>query len=65
MPRTICYCKGCNAPIIWMHTASKRLIPVDYEPRLGDIDQFDEKKMTSHFATCTNAGDFRKRKDKK
>lgn len=64
MPRTKCYCKGCNARIIFMYTAEKKMIPVDYEPRLDNVDQFDPKKMVSHFATCKNAGDFRKKKKK-
>ena len=58
--RTKCYCQGCGAAILWMYTIAKRLIPVDYEPRLEDIDQFDEKKMVSHFATCAKASQFRK-----
>lgn len=62
--RSKCYCKGCGATILWMYTAAKRLIPVDYRHDLEDIDQFNEKKMVSHFATCTKAGDYRKEKKK-
>ena len=47
-----------------MFTADKRLMPVDYKPDLDDIDQFDSKKMTSHFATCKMSKDFRKKRAK-
>ena len=47
-----------------MYTAEKKMIPVDYKPEIENEDQFDSKKMVSHFATCTKAGDFRKGKKK-
>jgi hypothetical protein len=62
--RSLCKCKGCGAKIIWMYTVAKRMIPVDYKPELEGIDQFDEKKMVSHFATCSKASDFRKSRKK-
>lgn len=64
MARTKCYCKGCNAAILFMITASGKMIPVDYKYELEKVDQFNEKTMVSHFATCTKAGDFRKGKVK-
>ena len=45
-----------------MITATGKMIPVDYKPELDDVDQFDAKKMTSHFATCSQADKFRKKK---
>ena len=63
--RSLCECKGCGKKIIFMITANGRMIPVDWKPELEDVDQFDEKKMVSHFATCPKSGDFRKKKVRK
>ena len=62
--RSIIKCRACGANIVFMYTAEKKMIPVDYKPEIENEDQFDSKKMVSHFATCTKAGDFRKGKKK-
>lgn len=60
--RSICHCRGCNASILFMYTADKKLIPVDYKPSLDKLDQYDPKIMVSHFATCPKGADFKKKK---
>ena len=63
--RSLCECKGCGAKIVWMYTISKRMVPVDYMPEYENIDQFDEKKMVTHFITCPRPGDHKKKKERK
>ena len=64
MEPTKCYCKGCGQRILYMKTAANKIMPVDYKPELDNvnIDKFDPKTMTSHFATCSKADQFRKKK---
>ena len=65
MKRSICTCHGCNAKIVFMSTETGRLIPVDWKPELENVEEFDKDKMTTHFATCSYAGQFRKKTPKK
>ncbi len=50
-------CRSCKAPIVWVLTVKGNRMPVDYtrdgasRPAAG----------TSHFATCPNADDWRRR----
>jgi hypothetical protein len=43
-------CRGCGAKVIWIVTKAGRNMPVDSDG-------------TSHFATCPQAKQFRKRKE--
>lgn len=54
-------CKGCGARIIWMETVDGKNIPVDYQVQIKDEKVFDHARMKAHFATCPEAGKFRKR----
>lgn len=63
--RSFCICQGCGASIIWCQTETGKMMPVDWKPELEMVDKFDSTKMTSHFATCTHSGSFRKKKEKK
>jgi len=45
-------CRSCGEPIIWCLTARGKKMPVD-EPD-------DDGPTTSHFATCKDAGKWRK-----
>lgn len=46
-------CRSCGAPIIWCITAKGKRMPVD-EPE-------NDEPTTSHFATCKDAAQWRKR----
>lgn len=58
-------CKSCNAEIIWLKTKNGKDMPVDAGsvdlPLTGTPPTFDSAIMTSHFATCPNAGQHRKK----
>lgn len=45
-------CRSCGAPIIWCTTAKGKKMPVDV--------QENDEPTTSHFATCPQAGQWRK-----
>lgn len=45
-------CRSCGEPIIWCLTAKGKKMPVDVPD--------DDGPTTSHFATCPDAGQWRK-----
>lgn len=45
-------CRSCGAAIIWCLTAKGKRMPVDVS--------YEEGPTTSHFATCPDAGQWRK-----
>lgn len=45
-------CRSCGAPVLWCTTAKGKKMPVD-------VPENDEP-TTSHFATCPDAGTWRK-----
>jgi hypothetical protein len=57
-------CRSCGDPIFWMGTAKGSWIPVNPEEdgSAPEGDLFDPQTMTSHFATCADANDWRKKK---
>ena len=60
-------CRGCGADIIWIETHEGKKMPVDAKPKAGFTKDFvGNWKHTllheSHFATCPQAGKFRKGK---
>lgn len=55
-------CKSCGAGIIWLRTLSGKSMPVDYLSVSDGETVFDYSKHTSHFATCKNADQHRRRK---
>jgi hypothetical protein len=69
-------CRSCGAEIRWAHTEkSGKLAPFDAEPvadgawiiehgeaRHAGMLEVDAPKFTSHFATCPNADDHRKKR---
>jgi hypothetical protein len=64
-------CRSCGAYIVWLKTSTGKNMPVDAdsldeaEIEHGERPVFDAKEgHISHFATCPDAGKFRKR-DKK
>lgn len=53
-------CRSCQAEIVFLKTASGKLMPVDASSvRAGDAT-FDSKRHVSHFATCSNSAQHRK-----
>lgn len=48
-------CKGCHRPIEWWSTPSGKAIPMEPMPQ-------DDSPTVSHWATCPNLEDFRRRK---
>lgn len=52
-----CYsrCRGCNRPMEFWRTPAGKMIPMD------PMDQPDSEAV-SHFATCPNATQFRKKR---
>ncbi len=60
-------CRTCNKEIFWLKTKAGKIMPVDAEtvPKKGTGDIattiFDPKTMTSHFATCPQANQHRRK----
>lgn len=55
-------CRSCGAAIIWLKTKNFKKIPVDYDSVEGMELMFEPGKHVSHFATCPNADQHRKRR---
>jgi hypothetical protein len=47
-------CRSCGAKVEWVETANGKKMPMDLEPDA-------EGNRISHFATCPQANDWRKR----
>jgi hypothetical protein len=66
-------CKSCNKEIYFLKTRSGHIMPVDAETvpnnitSTGDIATtiFDAKTMTSHFVTCPQANEHRRKHENK
>lgn len=64
-------CRSCNAEIEWAHTETSKLAPFEADPdglwvitdgearRAGLFDDGTER-YTSHFASCPDAGEWRR-----
>jgi hypothetical protein len=55
------HCRTCNAPIVWLKTPSGKNMPVDAGSVEPDDDRYMAGKHVSHFATCPQAGQHRRR----
>jgi hypothetical protein len=54
-------CKTCTLPIVWLKTKQGHNMPVDADTaKPGDV-LFDGTRHTSHFATCPQASEHRRR----
>jgi hypothetical protein len=73
--RALGHCRSCDAPIEWAKLADSGkampfnrpivLLPVDgTDSPLFDFDCVDMTQTTSHFATCPDAQQWRKRSTK-
>jgi hypothetical protein len=60
--RRITRCRSCNARIVWFTTESGRNMPVDADTVEADDDELDLSRHISHFATCPNANQHRRRR---
>ena len=63
------HCRSCDAAIVWMKTAAGKNMPVDADSvkhaQLIWKDrkpQFDKRYHISHFSTCPNANQHRRRR---
>lgn len=54
-------CRACRARIIFLKTSSGKAMPVDADTVEASDDQFDHERHVSHFATCPDAPQFRRR----
>jgi hypothetical protein len=59
--RRIVRCKSCRAMIVWLPTAKGKNMPVDEHSVRPEDDEFIPDQHVSHFATCPDAGKFRRK----
>lgn len=71
-------CKTCHAQVYWVETETGKRMPVDAKPvedgniifvnkkahvlRLGETPEPDVKRWVSHFVTCPQRKEHRRRK---
>ncbi len=55
-------CRSCGAEILWKKTKEGKFMPVDIGSTESTEAVFDPATMKSHFATCPDAGKWRKPK---
>jgi hypothetical protein len=60
--RRIVRCSSCRAQIIWFKTEAGKNMPVDADTVEPEDEELDLTRHKSHFATCPNANQHRKRK---
>jgi hypothetical protein len=60
--RRIVRCSSCRAQIIWLKTPAGKNMPVDADTVEPEDTELDLSRHKSHFATCPNANQHRKRK---
>jgi hypothetical protein len=60
--RRITRCRSCNAKIIWFETPAGKRMPVDADTVEADDTELDLDRHQSHFASCPNADQHRRRK---
>lgn len=54
-------CRSCDAEIMWVKTKTGKNMPINYDPELVNEKEFDADRMESHFSTCPDANQFKKR----
>lgn len=59
--RRITRCKSCRARIVWLKTVTGKNMPVDADTVEADDETFDSSRHVSHFATCPDANQHRRR----
>jgi hypothetical protein len=59
-------CRSCQALIVWLKTKAGRMMPVNYDGTVIELDtHYVHGRHTSHFATCPNALKHRKKDNNK
>lgn len=63
---SISVCRSCGTRITWVKTKNGKNMPVDYDKDFDDVggcevQEFDSDRMVSHFATCPNANEHRRK----
>lgn len=59
--RRITKCRSCAARVIWFKTLAGKNMPVDADTVEADDDELDLSRHVSHFATCPQATQHRRR----
>lgn len=59
--RRITRCNSCRARIVWLKTAAGKNMPVDADSVEPEDDEFDLSRHVSHFSTCQNADQHRRK----
>lgn len=59
--RRIKRCRSCRAQIIWLTTAAGKNMPVDADTVDPEDQEFIRDKHVTHWATCPDAGKFRRK----
>ena len=59
--RRIVRCSSCRAKIIWFKTPAGKNMPVDADTVEPTDDALDLSRHKSHFATCPNANQHRRK----
>lgn len=54
-------CRSCRAQIVWLKTTTGKNMPTDAASVAEDDAVFDHTRHKSHFATCPNAPQHRRR----
>ncbi len=60
--RRITRCRSCRAMIIWFKTEAGANMPVDADTVNPADEEYDPPRHISHFATCPNANQHRKKR---
>lgn len=55
-------CNSCRAEIIWLKTPAGKNNPVNAATVLPEDTVFNWERHVSHFATCPDAGAWRRKK---
>jgi len=57
-------CRSCGAKIIWVKTKAGKNMPIDFDVKFIDDEEFSAPiGHISHFSTCPVADKFRKPKN--
>lgn len=54
-------CRSCGAGVVFLRTRKGKLMPCDAETVEHDDYYFDYNKHRTHFETCPDAGDWRRK----
>jgi hypothetical protein len=54
-------CKSCRARIIYLQTNNNKRMPVDADTVDAEDEVYEQGKHVSHFSTCPNADEWRRK----